>query len=113
MTLLGKLAFSTDKKSNYKYYVTINPWLQVKLLRMLQYFPPPSDKNVAARLNKVLSEILTKTVFTKNPNKNNADHSILFEAVNVIIHLAINGEDSYFVAALAFTRNVLVPPRPV
>jgi AP-2 complex subunit alpha len=27
--------------SNYKYYFTICPWLQVKLLRILQFFPPP------------------------------------------------------------------------
>jgi len=34
----------------------------------------------------VLVEIVNKTEVTKNVNKNNADHAILFEAINVIIH---------------------------
>lgn len=89
--LLAKVAFSKERKSVYRYYLTLCPWLQVKLLRLLQYFPPPTDKNIMARLNHVLNEILTKTAVTKNVNKNNADHSILFEAINVIIHLCLNG----------------------
>jgi AP-2 complex subunit alpha len=89
--LLAKLAFSKERKSVYRYYLTLCPWLQVKLLRILQYFPPPNDKNVMSRLNHVLNEILTKTAVTKNVNKNNADHSILFEAIHVIIHLCISG----------------------
>jgi AP-2 complex subunit alpha len=31
-------------------------------------------------------EIVNKTEVTKNVNKNNSDHSILFEAINLIIH---------------------------
>jgi len=90
--LLTKLVFSKEKKSIYKYYLTICPWLQVKLLRCLLYFPAPTDKNLQQRLNHVLTEILTKTTITKNVNKNNADHAILFEAVQVIIHLCVNGQ---------------------
>ena len=89
--LLAKLASSKERKSVYRYYFTLCPWLQVKLLRLLQYFPPPSDKNVMGRLNSVLNDFLTKIVMTKNPNKNNADHSILFEAINVIIHYSMCG----------------------
>ena len=75
----------------YRYYLTLCPWLQVKLLRLLQYFPPPGDKNVMGRLNHVLNDFLTKIVMTKNANKNNADHAILFEAINVIIHYSMCG----------------------
>lgn len=31
-------------------------------------------------------EIVNKTEVTKNVNKNNSDHSILFESINLIIH---------------------------
>lgn len=104
--LLSKLVFSKEKRSIYRYYLTLCPWLQVKCLRLLQYFPPPSattvltgapadappaDRNLMARLNHVLNDILTKTSITKNVNKNNADHSILFEAINVIIHYCTHG----------------------
>ena len=37
-------------------------------------------------------KIMTKTEVTKNVNKNNSDHSILFEVFNLIIHY---GEASY------------------
>ena len=38
------------------------------------------------RLNEVLERILNRTEVTKSVNKNNSDHSILFEAINLIIH---------------------------
>lgn len=31
-------------------------------------------------------DIVNKTEVTKNVNKNNSDHAILFEAINLIIH---------------------------
>ena len=37
-------------------------------------------------MDEVLERILTKTEVTKSVNKNNADHAILFEACNLIIH---------------------------
>jgi len=39
-----------------------------------------------------MMKIMTKTEVTKNVNKNNSDHSILFEAFNLIIHY---GDKSY------------------
>ena len=53
---------------------------------MLQYFPFPNDSTLVGRLNEVLERILTRTEVTKSVNKNNSDHSILFEAINLIIH---------------------------
>lgn len=94
ISVLIKLVFN-DKKSNYKYYLTLCPWLQIKLLRLLQYFPPPQDASVFSRLTHVLSEILRKnSIDHKNINRKNADHAILFEAVNVISHLGKFGENS-------------------
>lgn len=89
--LLEQLVLRPDKKSLYRYYHTICPWLQVKLLRMLQYFPP-LEAPLQKRLNDVLGEILTKTVAGPNVNKNNADHSILFEGINLIIHHCVHGK---------------------
>lgn len=94
VSILTKICFADARnKSVYKYYNTICPWLQVKLLKILQYFPPSSDPSVSTRLAHVLREVLTKTVITKNVNKNNADHAILFEAVNVIISHARLGSN--------------------
>jgi AP-2 complex subunit alpha len=39
-----------------------------------------------------MMKIMNKTEVTKNVNRNNSDHSILFEVFNLIIHY---GDDSY------------------
>jgi AP-2 complex subunit alpha len=50
-------------------------------------FPAPSDKSSdLIKINEILSDIVNKTEVTKNVNKNNSDHSILFEGINLIIH---------------------------
>jgi hypothetical protein len=92
VTILTKLCFADARnKSVYKYYNTICPWLQVKLLKLLQYFPPTQDKSTAARLSHVIAEIINRTVITQNLNKDNADHAILFEAINLVVSLARRG----------------------
>lgn len=59
----------------------------MKILKILQIFQPPEDKNSdLTKINEILLEIINKTEVTKNVNKNNSDHSILFEAINLIIH---------------------------
>lgn len=58
---------------------------------MLTFFPPlhPSrERPVLDRLSAVLQRILSTTEVTKNVNKNNATHGVLFEAIHVIIHQA-------------------------
>ena len=118
---MSKLVFSKEKRSIYRYYLTLCPWLQVKCLRLLQYFPPPSatamlsgansdcpEQNLMARLNHVLNDILTKTAITKNVNKNNADHSILFESINVIIHYSTHGIRDMQAPAIAQLGRFLI-----
>ena len=83
---LTQLVIHKSCPSDYLYYNTACPWLQVKLLRMLQYFPFPGESTLVGRLNEVLERILNRTEVTKSVNKNNSDHSILFEAINLIIH---------------------------
>jgi AP-2 complex subunit alpha len=59
--------------------------LQVRILRLLRLFPIPATESLRLKLNEMLNFILSKTEVTKNVNKNNAEHCILFEAVELII----------------------------
>jgi AP-2 complex subunit alpha len=93
--MLAELVFSKGVHSNYKYYHTLCPWLQIKLLKLLQYFPVPEDETVLSRLHECLHNILTTTEVTRSVNKNNADHGVLFEAIHLIIHHCRQGSMSY------------------
>mmetsp|Transcript_45353 Transcript_45353/g.72962 ORF Transcript_45353/g.72962 Transcript_45353/m.72962 type:complete len:764 (-) Transcript_45353:549-2840(-) len=95
--LLQKLAFKATRSHNdYKYYGTLCPWLQIRCLRLLQYFPFPSRDEDKKRLEDTIGKILStekkKTSKGAKANKSNADHAILFECLNLIIHYAQNGE---------------------
>lgn len=108
VVILNKVVFADPRnKSVYKYYNTICPWLQVKILKLLQYFPAqcanisteswrstPEQAAHTQRLYHTLNQIISTTVMTKNPNKNNGDHCILFEAANLIIHMARTAQNS-------------------
>lgn len=59
---------------------------------MLQFFDPPTDSNVRAQIREILVKILSHTEHTKNTNKNNASHSVLFEAINLVIHMEMDRE---------------------
>lgn len=72
---------------DYLYYRIPSPWLQVKCLRFLHYYKITDDKQ-KIMLNDVLIEILTRasTMGTDiNVNKSNAQQSILFEAINLVL----------------------------
>ncbi|OTB03501.1 hypothetical protein M426DRAFT_175534 [Hypoxylon sp. CI-4A] len=76
--------FTTD----YLYYKVPCPWIQVKLLRLLQYFPPSEDSHVREMIRESLQKILNIAMETnKNVQQNNAQNAVLFEAINLIIHL--------------------------
>jgi AP-2 complex subunit alpha len=121
--LLSKLVVG-DCPGTYQYYTVSSPWLQVKLLRVLQFFPPESiDEGLRIRINDIVSRIVnagavsagavsgsaasspplsagsspraaTNISKRKNRggdserlNRTNAENAILFEAINVVIHL--------------------------
>ncbi|CAK0759184.1 hypothetical protein CVIRNUC_002678 [Coccomyxa viridis] len=71
----------------YQYYGIPSPWLQVKCLRVLQYFPPPEDPAISRALNATLKRIITGSDVAKNINKNNAQHAIVFEAIGLALAL--------------------------
>ena len=77
-----------DVPQDYTYYGIPSPWLQIKILRALQYFPAPENPVILKRLRVVLREIITGNDPVKNPNKNNAVHAIVFEAAGVAVSIA-------------------------
>jgi AP-2 complex subunit alpha len=82
---LTRLAVQRQVSEDYVYHGTPCPWLQVRILRLLQLFPIPSTEAMRTRLSEVLTHILNKTEVTKSVNRNNAEHCVLFETVNLII----------------------------
>lgn len=74
---------------DYTYYFVPAPWLSVKLLRLLQNYPPPEDPGVRARLSECLETILNKAgepLKSKKVQHSNAKNAVLFEAISLIIH---------------------------
>ncbi|XP_074603170.1 adaptor protein complex 2, subunit alpha [Brevipalpus obovatus] len=75
---------------DYTYYFVPAPWLSVKLLRLLQNYPPPEDPGVKGRLNECLETILNKAQEppkSKKVQHSNAKNAVLFEAISLIIHM--------------------------
>ncbi|KAJ0968600.1 hypothetical protein J5N97_025517 [Dioscorea zingiberensis] len=85
--VLERLARNQDVPQEYTYYGIPSPWLQVKTMRALQYFPTVEDPNTRRSLFEVLQRILMGTDVVKNVNKNNASHAVLFEALALVMHL--------------------------
>ena len=90
--VMTRLARNKDIPADYQYYLLPSPWLQVKCLRALQYFPTPEDPEYLQAEVEVISGILQGTDTVRNVNKNNALHSVLFEAVSLAAQLDL-GED--------------------
>jgi len=95
-----------DCPEHYEYYHVPAPWLQTKLLRILQFFPMTCfEGETLQRVNTILHSTLTKPAVQRTPsvpgaankkrskadaerqNRSNAEHAILFEAMNLMIHL--------------------------
>ncbi|KZW02214.1 Adaptor protein complex AP-2 alpha subunit [Exidia glandulosa HHB12029] len=88
---LYKLVVDREYPAEYTYYKVPSPWLQVKLLRLLQYYPPTEDTTILAALQKVLETIMqTAGTTPRNVQHNNAQNAVLFEAIGLAIHLDTN-----------------------
>eukprot|EP00560_Eucampia_antarctica_P002571 CAMPEP_0197841920 /NCGR_PEP_ID=MMETSP1437-20131217/46445_1 /TAXON_ID=49252 ORGANISM="Eucampia antarctica, Strain CCMP1452" /NCGR_SAMPLE_ID=MMETSP1437 /ASSEMBLY_ACC=CAM_ASM_001096 /LENGTH=997 /DNA_ID=CAMNT_0043451731 /DNA_START=50 /DNA_END=3043 /DNA_ORIENTATION=+ len=97
--ILGMLVLKKACAREYLYYRTPSPWLQIKLLKFLQLYPNAlventgkkkngnnsNTKTYISQLTQVVSKILTETDVSDSINKSNADHAVLFEAVNLIV----------------------------
>lgn len=85
---LQRILVKGEYAADYLYYKVPCPWLQVKMLRLLQYFPPADDTHVRDLIRESLQKILNLALeMPKNVQQNNAQNSVLFEAINLIIHL--------------------------
>ncbi|TFK41155.1 adaptin N terminal region-domain-containing protein [Crucibulum laeve] len=88
---LHRLVIEHEYAATYAYYKVPSPWLQVKLLRLLQYYPPSEDPTLRSVLHQVLQTIMNNCAEpTRNVQHNNAQHAILFEAIGLAIHLDTN-----------------------
>jgi len=87
--ILTKILLNRDYTKDYVYYNMANPWLQVKLLRFLQFYPPCDDKTSRGKLNEILKKILSSADVSKGQsiNHKNALNAVLFEAIDLLIHL--------------------------
>lgn len=89
--LLVQIVVDKEFSADYLYYHVPVPWLQVKLLRLLQYYPPSEDPAIRMLLHTVLQKILTtsqeKSSSIAGVQHNNAVNAVLFEAINLAIHL--------------------------
>lgn len=85
---LKRILVDEEYTEDYLYYKVPCPWLQVKLLRLLQYYPPADDTHIRDLIRDSLQKILNLALeMPKNVQQNNAQNSVLFEAINLIIHL--------------------------
>lgn len=90
---------------HYEYYHVPAPWLQTKLLRILQFFPVQMfTGETLTRINVIVHNVLTKPAAQRTSpaastlkkrgkadaerqNRSNAEQSVLFEGMNLMIHL--------------------------
>ncbi|EON67830.1 hypothetical protein W97_07085 [Coniosporium apollinis CBS 100218] len=85
---LKKIVVDGECTADYHYYKVPCPWIQVKLLRLLQYYPPSDDTHIRGLMRESLQRIMDSAMeMPKNVQQNNAQNAILFEAINLIIHL--------------------------
>jgi AP-2 complex subunit alpha len=88
---LHRLVCEHEYSATYAYYKVPSPWLQVKLLRLLQYYPPSEDPTLRSALHQVLQTIMNNSAEpSRNVQHNNAQHAVLFEAIGLAIHLDTN-----------------------
>jgi AP-2 complex subunit alpha len=106
--IMGMLVLKKACARDYLYYRTPSPWLQIKLLKFLQLYPhvlskgengdqetaPGSNGAHIPQLTSIISKILSETDVSDSINKSNADHAVLFEAVNLIVCWGSSGPQS-------------------
>ncbi|KNC78944.1 hypothetical protein SARC_08642 [Sphaeroforma arctica JP610] len=84
---LKNIIMEREDLNGYVYYKVPAPWIQVKILRLIQTYPPPTDAAVKEELRFCLDRILAKNDLVKIVQTNNCRQSVLFEAMNTVIHL--------------------------
>ncbi|KAJ2311868.1 hypothetical protein H4S02_001534 [Coemansia sp. RSA 2611] len=84
---LKSLVLDGESVGDYAYYTVPAPWLQVKLLRLLQYFAAP-EPELLALLLRVLRHVLDQSQDApRELQRMNAQYSVLIEAISLGVHL--------------------------
>lgn len=92
ITRLSSLVVHKACPRDYMYYNTPCPWLQVKLLRLLQQFGSLNDE---PGLNDKLNDTIRRILSRPNPGKgakNNAAYAVLIETINLVISQGKRGD---------------------
>mmetsp|Transcript_14461 Transcript_14461/g.49746 ORF Transcript_14461/g.49746 Transcript_14461/m.49746 type:complete len:982 (-) Transcript_14461:286-3231(-) len=92
LAVLSRLVRQDDVPVDYTYCTIPSPFLQVKCMRVLQYFPVPDDRAELKRLSDVTRHVLMNTEMVKNLNQNNAAHAVLFEALALVMYFDVERE---------------------
>ncbi|ODQ64216.1 Adaptor protein-like protein complex AP-2 [Nadsonia fulvescens var. elongata DSM 6958] len=88
---LESLVFQKDYSLDYLYYNVPAPWLLIKIFKLLQYYPLPTEETPLISLRNIIHKVIEdNAIQSKNPQQNNAQNAILFEAINLAIHLDID-----------------------
>ncbi|KAJ2359437.1 hypothetical protein GGF43_000056 [Coemansia sp. RSA 2618] len=88
---LASVVLDGECTPDYEYYRVPAPWLQVKLLRLLQYFPAPERGEQRTLVLRILRHILDVSQdVPRELQQMNAQYSILFEAIGLGVHLDVD-----------------------
>lgn len=88
---LQQLVFEHACPEEYLYYNVPVPWFFVKLFKLLQYYPPSTDETIQIAIAKVIHKVIDLNATpSKNVQQNNAQNAVLFEVINLAIHLDID-----------------------
>lgn len=99
---------SVDDFQDYCYHFISSPWLTLKLLRILQNYPAPSDVVLRSRLRSALEMILTRARDPPRPKKfdhDNAKFAVIFEAISLITRMEFEG--MILSRAITILRDIL------
>ena len=93
----------------YTYHSVPHPWMQIKCLRFLRVEPPASEKGYATLLGVLRKIIGTEISRSTSVNAKNAQGAVLFEAINLAIHLC--SEEPDVLASVMVRLSVFVNSR--
>ncbi|GET86000.1 alpha-adaptin-like protein [Leishmania tarentolae] len=94
--VLARIILEKQTEPGYIYYGVPAPWLQAKLLRLLQYFPLPSEpdrrnriivvlRKIVKATDKVLKDAQTQQKQRGTQSRVSAMNAVLFEVVSLCI----------------------------
>ncbi|KPA73232.1 alpha-adaptin-like protein [Leptomonas pyrrhocoris] len=94
--VLARIILEKQTEPGYVYYGVPAPWLQAKLLRLLQYFPLPTEvdqrdriilvlRKIVKATDKVLKDAQTQQKQRGTQNRVSAMNAVLFEVVSLCI----------------------------